>query len=92
MVAVEDPSCGLPLLTTVEDRVASLRVTVEGVGPSEPVQCAAIIPPSALIGLEAETSLALEVVHAGATDLYRADLEGAPSLTAVRTTTTRLAR
>ncbi len=94
LVAIEDLGCERELLVSLEARALTRRVEVEGLGAETP--CRALIPASAIVELELGPALTatydIEVVHAGATDLYRLDISiKAPTLTAVRTSTTRLA-
>ena len=96
LVAVEDTGCGNPLVTELERGSATRSVTVEGIRVPDGPQCLALIPASAVVALELGPELPggylVEVRHAGAADRYSLDLSGpAPILTAVRTSTTRLA-
>ena len=96
LVAVEDTGCSRDLLTSLEAGAATRHVTVEGLGPVGGATCEAVIPASAIVVLDLGPELpggyAIEVEHAGATDLYQLDVSGRiPVLSAVRTSTTRLA-
>ena len=96
LVAVEDASCADPLVTSFAKGAATRAVSVEGIDRPEAGSCMALIPPMAVVPLELGPELpggyAVEVAHAGAVDLYTLDASGPEAvLTAVRTTTTRLA-
>lgn len=93
--AIEDGGCGREIVVSVERSTLVRRVVVEGLGPDNP--CDAVRPASVVVDLalgpELPGGYRLEVVRNRAVDVYYLDLgNGPPMLTAVRTTTTRLAR
>ena len=95
LATAQSVGCGRRVEASVERRALVRRVVVEGIGRDN--ECDAHQPATAIVDLglgpELPSGYALEVEHAGATDLYELDLgNGLPTLTAVRTSTTRLGR
>ncbi|MEM1118012.1 MAG: hypothetical protein AAGJ11_15985, partial [Bacteroidota bacterium] len=92
LVAVEDQGCSRDLYTSFASEPTVRRFTVDGIGPL--TDCDAVFPAEDTVAFDLGPTLPstydIEVVHAGATDLYTLDLTGpAPVLIPVTTQTTR---
>ena len=96
LTAVDDPGCARTLVTAFDRGAATRTVEVLGLAPVGGASCDAVIPAVALVPLDLGPELPggflIEIEHAGAVDQYSLDVTTrALTLTAVRTSTTRLA-
>ena len=96
LVAVDDVSCGDPLVVSLDRGTVRRTVAVEGIVRPTDGTCLALIAPVAIVPLELGPELpggySIEGDHAGSVDLYALDMTAPrPTLAAVRTSQTRLA-